>query len=482
MMKFQWLLLLPSLSSIFLFSSPAEAARLLLWRFDANQNQLVFTTDGSVQPKAQLFANPNRLIIDLPGTTLGRPTMNQPVGGAILEVRVGQYNAQMTRIVLELAPGYTIDPKQVLFQGISPTQWSVQIPTPERITTTPRTTSQPVVVIPPPRTSNPANNQAETPTPTSRLATIQAVELVNEGTQLAIRADQRVRATSRWDASSNTYQIIIPNAQLAEQVRGPQLNARSLLSQVLVRQQDRRTVVILVKPSSGGQIGELNQLTDQIISLQLRPSRPVLPPSSTTSIPVPPPLRTTPPDSFYRVPNSRIVVMIDPGHGGKDPGAIGIGGLREKDVILPISQQVAALLQQQGVQAVMTRSDDRFISLEGRVQMARQARANVFVSIHANAISLRRRDVNGVETYYFSSQRLAEAIHSSMLQSLNVRDRGVRRARFYVLRNNSIPAVLVEVGYVTGAEDAPKLASPAFQRQMAEAIARGILLYLRQNF
>jgi N-acetylmuramoyl-L-alanine amidase len=174
--------------------------------------------------------------------------------------------------------------------------------------------------------------------------------------------------------------------------------------------------------------------------------------------------------------------MIDPGHGGKDPGAIGIGGLREKDVILPISQQVAALLQQQGIQAVMTRSDDRFISLEGRVQMARQARATLFVSIHANSLSLRRPDVNGVETYYFSSQRLAQEIHYSMLQSLNVRDRGVRRARFYVLRNNSIPAVLVEVGYVTGAGDAPKLASPAFQRQMAEAIARGILLYIRQNF
>lgn len=480
MMKFQWLLLLPCLSSIFLWSSPAEAARLLLWRFDAKQNQLLFTTDGSVQPKAQLYANPNRLIIDLPGTTLGRPTMNQPVGGGIREVRVGQYNSQMTRIVVELAPGYTIDPQQVLFQGISPTQWSVQIPTPERITTTPRTSSQPVVVIPPPRTSNPSNNQTETTAPTRGLATIQAVELVNEGTQLVIRADQRVRASSRWDARANTYQIIIPNAQLADPVRGPQLGTRSLLSQVLVRQQDRRTVVILVKPSNGGQIGELNQLTDQLLSLQLRPSRPVFPP--TTSIPVPPPVRTLPPDSFARVPNSRIVVMIDPGHGGKDPGAIGIGGLREKDVILPISQQVAALLQQQGIQAVMTRSDDRFISLEGRVQMARQARANVFVSIHANSISLRRPDVNGVETYYFSSQRLAEAIHSSMLQSLNVRDRGVRRARFYVLRNNSIPAVLVEVGYVTGAGDAPKLASPAFQRQMAEAIARGILLYIRQNF
>lgn len=481
MMKFQWLLLLPSLSSIFLFSSPAEAAKLLMWRFDSNQNQLVFTTDDSVQPKAQLYANPTRLIIDLPGTTLGRPTLNQPIGGAIREVRVGQYNSQMTRLVVELAPGYTIDPQQVLFQGLSPSQWSVQLPTPERITTAPRTISQPVVVTLSPRTPTPTIPPLGTATSANRLAIIEAIELVNEGTQLVIRADQRVRATSRWNARANTFQILIPNAQLAGQLRGPQLDTRSAISQILVRQQDRNTVAVLVKPSPGTQIGELNQLTDQLLALQLRQKTPVLPPAGSIP-PVRPPIGMTTPDSYSRVPYGRTVVVIDPGHGGKDAGAIGIGGLREKDIILAISLQVAASLQQQGIQVVMTRADDRFISLEGRVQMARQARASVFVSIHANSISLRRPDVNGIETYYFSSQRLAQAIHYSILQSLSTPDRGVRQARFYVLRNNSMPATLVEVGYVTGAGDASRLASPAYQRQMAEAIARGILLYLRQNY
>jgi N-acetylmuramoyl-L-alanine amidase len=112
--------------------------------------------------------------------------------------------------------------------------------------------------------------------------------------------------------------------------------------------------------------------------------------------------------------------------------------------------------------------------------MARQTRASLFVSIHANSAGRSRPDVNGVETYYYSSERFAQTIHYSILQSLSTRNRGVRRARFYVLRNNSIPSVLVEVGYMTGAEDARKLASPAYQRQMAEAIARGILLYIRQ--
>jgi N-acetylmuramoyl-L-alanine amidase len=480
-MKFSWLLLLSSLPSLFLFTSPADAARLLQWRFDSNQNQLIFTTDDGIQPRARLFANPTRLVIDLPGTTFERPTLNQPVRGAIREIRVGKVDAQTTRIVIELAPGYTIDPQQVLFQNTAFSQWSVQLPPPERVAVLPGETP-PSVVIPVPGASTVSSNPSSFPsrptTPVGSLATIEAVELVGDGNQLVIRGDRTIRATSRWNARTNTYQITIPNAQLADEVRGPRLDARSSVSQVLVRQQDRRTVSILVKPSTGTQIGELNQLSEQLLALQLRQTRATLPPS--TTIPVPPPTRTTLPDSYPRAPYGRIVVVIDPGHGGKDPGAIGIGGLREKDVILPISLQLAAILQQQGIQVVMTRSDDRFISLEGRVQMARQTRASLFVSIHANSAGRSRPDVNGVETYYYSSERFAQTIHYSILQSLSTRNRGVRRARFYVLRNNSIPSVLVEVGYMTGAEDARKLASPAYQRQMAEAIARGILLYIRQ--
>ncbi|TVQ56101.1 MAG: N-acetylmuramoyl-L-alanine amidase, partial [Spirulina sp. DLM2.Bin59] len=179
----------------------------------------------------------------------------------------------------------------------------------------------------------------------------------------------------------------------------------------------------------------------------------------------------------------RNLVAIDPGHGGRDPGAIGIGGLQEKDVILPISLEVARTLQQQGVQVMMTRSDDRFITLAARTQMANQARATIFVSIHANAISMSRPDVNGLETFYFSpqGQRLAQTIQNSILQSIPMRNRGVKHARFYVLRTSSMPAALVEVGFVTGAEDAPRLANPQFRSQMAQAISRGILLYLQQN-
>ncbi len=606
-MRFKWLLLLPSLLSIFLASSPAEAARLLRWRFEAARNQLEFTTEGGVQPTAQLIANPTRLVIDLPGTTLGRSTVNQTVGGAVREVRVGQFNPQTARIVVELAPGYTIDPQQVKFRGISPSQWSVQLPTPQRIEAssrpTPPSTQRPL----PPISANPPSEEqpvasgsrlqgfqvtrdgffvrtnggepdkievkrsrdretidveiegiafapdianqdvavnrygvsqvqfsqaqdisrirlnvakdspdwqasfssvgglvilprgttaaeindssgqpSNRPVANTPLASIEGVELTNRETQLLIQANRNIRATSTWNRSSSTYEITIPNAQLAEAFRGPQLSANSALSQVRVRQQDARTVVILVKPAENVQVGELNQLNAQTLSLELQRSRVTQPPVSSIPVPAPEnptvPERPTPPTSLPSIPNSRIVVMIDPGHGGRDPGAVGIGGLQEKNVILPISRRVAALLEQNGVQAVMTRSDDRFISLRGRTDMASRARADLFVSIHANAISMSRPDVNGLETYYYSSGlRLAQTIHRSMLQSTGMRDRGVKRARFYVLRNTSMPAVLVEVGFVTGREDAPKLSDPRFRDQMAEAIARGILQYVQQN-
>ena len=125
-MRFHWLL--PSILSIFVLSSTAEAAKLRSWRFDTNQNRLHINTDGGVQPKAKLIFNPTRLVIDLQGATLERPTVKQEINGAIRSIRVGQFDEQTTRIVIELSPGYRLDPQQVKFQGASPSQWTVQLP------------------------------------------------------------------------------------------------------------------------------------------------------------------------------------------------------------------------------------------------------------------------------------------------------------------------------------------------------------------
>ncbi|MDX2212856.1 MAG: N-acetylmuramoyl-L-alanine amidase [Oculatellaceae cyanobacterium bins.114] len=581
-----------------LIMAPAEATTLQFWRFNASENRLVFTTDDGVQPRAQLLANPTRLVIDLPGTTLGRSPLNQAVGGAIREVRVGQFDAQTTRIVIELVSGYTLDPQQIMVRGATPTQWMVQLPTPqstdpnasplptppssatpsplpsvtpaipgaatqlegvrvtpdgffvrtrgvepeidiqrsrdrrqvtfdlantalspqlverditvngngvERVRIEQAQTSPPVAritlelsdeasewrasssslggVVILPSSGNMANRPpGARPTPTAPTpqprATIQAIELAPDGSQLLIRANQPVTYTTGWDRATLAYRITIPSAQLADNIQGPQLGQGSPILSIRLRQEDEDTVVILLQPAAGVRFGQINQPGRQLLALPIqRRGEPAIPPVARPPVP-------TPSGPLPTVRNGRIVVVIDPGHGGSDPGAIGIGGLREIDIVLPIGLQVASLLEQQGVQVVLTRRDNRDVELDPRVQIAERANADLFVSIHANAINLSRPDVNGLETYYYSAQgeRLARVIHSNLVRETGMLDRGVRRARFYVIRNTSMPSVLVETGFVTGAQDARLLSDPNFRNQMAVAIARGILQYIQQNF
>lgn len=190
------------------------------------------------------------------------------------------------------------------------------------------------------------------------------------------------------------------------------------------------------------------------------------------------------PDGLPVVPRGRYLVVIDPGHGGPDPGAVGIGGLRETDVVLDVSLQLARLLQARGVQVLMTRTSEVDVDLPPRVAMANRSGATAFVSLHANALSMARPDVNGVETFYFpgsgnSSQSLAAALQSRLLSvSPGTPNRGVKPGRFFVIRRTVMPSALVEMGFVTGAIDAPRLANPGFRRTLAQAMAAGILDYL----
>lgn len=585
---------------MFLLAGAAEAARLQSWRFDASQNRLYITTDGGVQPKAQLIFNPTRLVIDLPGTSLGRSSVSQQVSGAIESVRVGQFDTETTRIVIELRDGFTIDPQQVKFRGISPSEWTVDLPAPvsaagqnpnsgfgpDRLSvdaseTTPEV-AEPVViqnvqvtaegfairtaggrpqinfqqsragdiatldiegatlapglsgqqpqtngkhgvdkievrqlpteppiarvtlrmkrsntewrasvgnggqiVLAPSGTIQPALNRRSPVSPPERqaqgtLARIQSIGLSSNNSQLVVRTDRQVSYTSGWDQQSRAYWIRLASSSLAGSI--PQLDENSPVS-FTATQEDAETVVIWVQPRSGVEVGRVTRPNPQSLSLQLRRATASnqQPLSRNTNL-QPLPRTTVEPGDLPRVSNSRPVVVIDPGHGGRDPGAVGIGGIQEKEIVLDISFQVTRLLEQQGVQVVMTRTDDSEIDLQPRVSLAERVNATIFVSIHANAINMSRPDVNGIETYYFDSgEALARTIHASMVQGTGANDRRVRQARFYVLRKSSMPSVLLEMGFVTGAEDAARLSDPAYRSVMAASIARGILLYLQQR-
>jgi N-acetylmuramoyl-L-alanine amidase len=183
------------------------------------------------------------------------------------------------------------------------------------------------------------------------------------------------------------------------------------------------------------------------------------------------------------IPNGRVTIVIDPGHGGRDPGAIGIGGLREIDAILPISLRVAEILKTQGIDVRMTRDRDYFVGLEERVAFSRRVGAQLFVSIHANSID-NRPDVSGLEVYHNDrGGTFADTVFQSIVNYYNERNipipsRFTRQARFLVLRKSEVPAILVETGYLSSPEESVRLADPNYREAMANGIAKGILSYL----
>ena len=192
-------------------------------------------------------------------------------------------------------------------------------------------------------------------------------------------------------------------------------------------------------------------------------------------------------DGLPLVTRGRFKVVIDPGHGGPDPGAIGIGGLRETDVVLDVCLQIARLLQARGVQVLMTRTSEVDVDLPPRVALANSSGADLFVSVHANALSMARPEVNGIETFFFEaagspSRRLALALQEQMLAiSPGSPDRGVRAGRFFVIRRTVMPSALVEMGFLTGDLDSRRLADVNFRRRMALALAGGVLNALQER-
>ena len=228
-------------------------------------------------------------------------------------------------------------------------------------------------------------------------------------------------------------------------------------------------------------------------------------------------------DSHY---GGKELIVIDAGHGGHDTGAIG-GGKREKDLVLQIAKRVERRLKKMGYRVYMTRRTDRFLELRQRTRIADRKNADIFVSIHANSVPKRKRNVaHGVETYFLQksrdakSQRIAARENAAVLKGakdslskkiiidsvLNgpkiiesnklaldvqsriianlraryrgVKDGGVRPAPFWVLVGASRPSILVEVGYISNPRERKRLFTPDYQERIAKGIAEGIRRYL----
>jgi len=196
------------------------------------------------------------------------------------------------------------------------------------------------------------------------------------------------------------------------------------------------------------------------------------------------------------------MVILDPGHGGGDSGAM-CGTVLEKDLTLDVAQRVDRLLQAEGLSTLMTRSDDSFVSLADRARFSNRIRDCIFISIHFNEGD--RPLASGVETYYadhqtvpaptliswipflprressdspiVESQSLAGFIQEALVARTHAVDRGAKPRQFYVIANVTHPAVLVEGGFLSNKEDIAKLNNIEYREQLAAAITEGILRY-----
>ncbi len=241
-----------------------------------------------------------------------------------------------------------------------------------------------------------------------------------------------------------------------------------------------------------------------------------------------PPANEKPKDTSDAGKNPVDVIVIDPGHGGHDSGARGPNGVKEKDVVLIIAKKLSKkLLEEEGVKVYLTREDDTFITLSKRPEKAKDLKADVFVSVHANGF--KRMSAQGFETFFASltatdeaayelalwenqvyggdetppegvmtdlemilgdmaqsesladSQSLAEMIQENMSNVMKSENRGVKQAPFKVLMESSMPAVLVEVGFLTSPQEAKQIMDPDTQDKIVDAIADAILKYRKQT-
>lgn len=178
------------------------------------------------------------------------------------------------------------------------------------------------------------------------------------------------------------------------------------------------------------------------------------------------------------------LIVLDPGHGGFDPGAIGVRGLEEKRVNLEMGIQLKRILEEDGYQVLLTRVNDSFISLSERAQLANFREADLFISLHANYNYNSR--IEGTATYaHWSASEdnwaLAWYVQHEMIKRTALRDNGLKAANFSVLRKTKMPALLVETAFLSNAKEERLLNSVAFQSKVAAGIRAGINKYFRQH-
>ncbi|NGZ10496.1 MAG: hypothetical protein CV088_14095 [Nitrospira sp. LK70] len=345
-----------------------------------------------------------------------------------------------------------------------------------------------------------------------------------ERTRLVLNLDRHATVIEQRETNPSRVMIVLPNGKLSQRARTKATNG-TIPSPFIISQPSSHAVTVSLPTISFRTYRHFVLSHPPRLVIDVTPPPAQVPPNTPDSHGVS--QQSTSPTSQPMTPRAKgyTTIVIDPGHGGKDPGARGLRKTEEKDITLGVGLRLRDLLSRRpGVRVLMTRDRDLFIDLEDRARFANSNEADLFVSIHVN--SHPSRAVKGIEIYHFgeakdqralevaarengtpmsntgvgweylvadllTAKKIEESLElawnakESMVSQMNgqymVNDHGVKTAPFYVLRFTSMPSILAEIAYISNPDEEALLRTPAFVRDVAQSLYHGIVSFLTNN-
>jgi len=373
-----------------------------------NERKIYIKTSGPAKYRTTVCENPQRLVIDFEGATLGRP--NDPIPGDnqwIKGIRMSQFNSQTVRIVLDLMDG------------------------------------MPWFIVP--------SRQDPTLVEIRTVQTITGLywEETEQGGALTIEGDGELLETLLKLKNPDKLLIDLEFSRLAPGVSSPEVNSEQVKQITLIPIQELK---IRIEVALGYYVGYSVRYSNDRRRITVL---------------------------FRKSPLIGKTIVVDPGHGGVDMGATGRQGTREKDVNFDVAMRLKEKLEDAGCRVVMTRNDDVFISLYERSHIANSLYADLFISIHTNFHP--KSEVKGMEVYYYQgrtdSALLAKSVITKAIEKTQMNSLGVKTNDFVVIREAQMPSTLVELGFLSNFEEENMIRSESFREKAAEGIFQGIIEY-----
>ncbi|MBM7622690.1 N-acetylmuramoyl-L-alanine amidase family protein [Sporohalobacter salinus] len=425
---------------------PQRRVGLVSVDYDSQEGEVKIKTEQPVTSQAVPLEKGDRLVVDFPNTVFRNLSQNISVKDDFIEeIRIAQFNKDIARTVIDLKElvNYELENRKDKKTGDYITVVNLDLPNDLK--------------------SKPNNNTIVQETDEEQKQ-LKAVDIKQQGlkTELQVKLNNK----SNYQIKKFTYPdrivIDIPGTNAAlkpTEIAEP----KGIIKDVRVSQFSR-------DPMTARVVFELPYTVDYQVSSKDKTDRINI--------------------KFKENVNQNDLnltgktIMVDAGHGGADPGAIGPDGTMEKDVNLNISKRLAALLREAGANVKMSRKSDKYITLWDRTNEANKLNCDIFVSIHAN--SHKRNEASGIETYvypgsYGDTLVLAKKVQNTLYEKVKLPNRGVRFENLYVLENTNMPSILVEVGFLSNRKEEKLLNDPEFRQKSAQGIYKGIIAFFNRK-